>query len=137
MSHRAAITASFLTATCFCLFALMTAFSCISTEKACEGNWESSIGIPSEWELDIDKAQVELIPWTAGDEETPMIAWVSNWVCCDCGLSHRMALIPMQDGLVIYIWRLERETRQARMQRGIYRDLYRDMFAAENKAIEQ
>jgi hypothetical protein len=115
----------------------MTAFSCISTEQICEGNWVASDGTPSEWAPDIEAAQVEIIPWTAGDEEIPAIAWVSAWTCCDCGLVHRMAFIPMRDGLLIYIWRLGQETRMERMRRGFYRNLYEGGISAEHGLVEQ
>jgi hypothetical protein len=137
MIHRAAITVSFFTAACFCLFALMTAFSCISTEQICEGNWEASDGTPKEWTPDIETAQVELIRWSPGDENMPTVAWVSGWTCCDCGLVHRMAFIPIQDGLLIYIWSLDQETRKERMRRGWYRDLYGGGISAESGRVER
>jgi hypothetical protein len=137
MSHRAAITVSFITVACFCLFALMTAFSCVSTEQICEGNWEESIGLPDGWKPNIETAQTELIKWTQGDEDSPTMAWVTKWTCCDCGLVHRMAFIPIQEGLLIYIWRIGPETRKERMRRGFYRDLYGGGISAEHGRVEQ
>ena len=137
MSHRIAITTSFVTATCFCLFAMLTAFSCITSEQVCEGNWVASEGIPEEWTPNLDIAQIEVIRWSRAGEDGPLIAWVSEWTCCDCGLVHRMAYVPLEEGLAIYIWRLERETMVERMRRGTYRDIYRNMFAAENELIKQ
>ena len=122
---------------CSCLFAMLTAFSCITTEQVCEGNWVASDGIPEKWEPNLDTAQIEMLGWSRVGEDGPLVSWVSEWTCCDCGLVHRMAFIPMEEGLMVYIWRLEPETKRERMKRGTYRDLYRDKFAAENESIEQ
>lgn len=137
MSRSVVIAVPFFTVACFCLLITLTAFSCISTEQVCEGNWVASEGVPEEWTPNIDIAQIEVIQWSRAGEDGSLIAWVSEWTCCDCGLVHRMAFVPMEEGLAIYIWKLERETRVERMRRGLYRDLYRGTFAAENELIEQ
>ena len=107
---------------CLVLVAALLVFlaGCASTK--CEGNWEAGKPQEHEWQPDMETAQIEVIPWTTGDDGL-IVAWVTEWTCCDCGLVHRMAFVPTQDGLVIYIWRLEPETRRERLRRGTYRDL--------------
>jgi hypothetical protein len=105
---------------------------CASTK--CEGNWKA--GEPHDWQPNMETAQIEVIPWATGDDG-PVVAWVTEWRCCDCSLVHRMAFVPMQDGLVIYIWRLDRETRKERMRRGMFRDMYPNPMAAESGPLEQ
>ena len=106
---------------------------CAST--TCDNNWKAGEPNEDKWQPNIETAQVEVIPWTTGDNGLT-VAWVTEWTCCDCGLVHRMAFVPTTDGLVIYIWRLEPETRKERMRRGTYRDVYRNPFAAENSSPE-
>ena len=118
---------------CLVLVAALLVFihGCAST--TCDNNWKA--GKPHDWQPDMEAAQIEVIPWATSDSGLT-IAWVTEWTCCDCGLVHRMAFVPTQDGLVIYIWRLELETRQERIRRGMFRDMYHDPLAAEHGSPE-
>ncbi len=118
---------------CLVLVAALLVFLSGCASTTCEGNWKA--GEPHDWQPNREAAQVEVIPWTTNDNDL-IVAWVTEWTCCDCGLIHRMAFVPTQDGLVIYIWRLEPETRRERIRRGMYRDVYRNPMAAENSSPE-
>jgi hypothetical protein len=83
--------------------------------------------------IDLAKAQHEVLPW-ASDESMPFPhAWMMQ-ICCDCGLVHRWLIIPTRDeGVQLYIWRLEPETRKERMRRGTFNEMYHDPWGAENQ----
>jgi len=88
---------------------------------------------PKQQTIDLDKAQHEILPWAANAEWRFPHAWLVQ-TCCDCGLVHRWLFIPTrEEGIHTYIWRLEPETRKERRRRGIYNEMYRDPWGAEDR----
>jgi len=88
---------------------------------------------PKRQTIDLDKAQHEILPWNRSESMPFPHAWMKQ-VCCDCGLVHRWLIVPtVEEGVHVYIWRLEPETRRERRRRGIFDELYHNPWGAENQ----
>jgi len=101
----------------FLLAVVLGSLGCATTGQAKECEWEA--GEPENWQPDYERAQKELIPWNTSEDDSVIYAWVHEWTCCDCGLVHRMLFVPVLEGLAIYLWRLDLETRKERARRGM------------------